>query len=105
MHLATTWQQVGTFDPSNPNQRAIERYVGVPGGYGSFYFDKVPTTSSLMGPGGFGATGIASLPDWAQVALAAGVAVGGYAAYRHFSAKKAAGLRGARRQRTKRRGR
>jgi hypothetical protein len=45
-----TWEQTAIFDPANPSQKKIEKYVAIPGGYGTFYFNKVPTTSQLQGP-------------------------------------------------------
>jgi hypothetical protein len=45
-----TWEQTAIFDPADPTQKKIEKYVGIPGGYGTFYFNKVPTTSQLQGP-------------------------------------------------------
>ena len=44
------WRQSGIFNPTDPTQKKIERYTGVPGGYSSFYFDRVPITGNLKGP-------------------------------------------------------
>lgn len=49
MYTLDTWQQSATFDPANPNQMIQEHYTALPGGYSSFYFNKVPNTSSLEG--------------------------------------------------------
>jgi len=49
MYTLDTWQQSATFDPANPGQMVQEHYTGLPGGYSSFYFNKVPNTSSLEG--------------------------------------------------------
>lgn len=43
------WEQTGIFNPADPTQRKIESYVGLPGGYGSFYFNRVPVSGQLRG--------------------------------------------------------
>lgn len=43
------WEQSAVFDPTDPTQKKIEKYVGVPGGYGSFYFNRVPVNGALQG--------------------------------------------------------
>ncbi len=58
----TTWEQTALFEPGNPNQRTHVRYTGVPGGYGSFYFNRVPTTAKLQGI-------FDTLPDWATIGI------------------------------------
>ena len=50
MHSLETWQQTAVFDPANPYQKKIEMYAGIPGQYASYYFNPVPTTSTLKGP-------------------------------------------------------
>lgn len=80
MHQASTWRQTGAFDPSNPNQRAIERYAM--NGYHSFYFNRVPTTAALQGVGGLGTSSLDTLPTWAQVGLAVVGAAAAYGAYK-----------------------
>ncbi len=83
MHLLKQYEQTAVFDPTNPNQRAIARRVGIPGGWASFYFNEVPVTAQLSGPG----LGLswAGLPAWAQVGLVlAGSAAAGYFAMAKF---------------------
>jgi hypothetical protein len=72
MKALATFEQAPLFDPYNPNQQIREAYVGIPGGYGSFYFNRVPSTSSLQGLAGDLGMGWATVPSWAQ-ALAVGV--------------------------------
>jgi hypothetical protein len=48
MILLDTWQQTALFDPTNPGQRMIESYTGLPGGYSTFYFNRVPNTASAL---------------------------------------------------------
>jgi len=50
MHSVEQWQQSAVFNPTDPTQKKIERYVGVPGGYATFYFNRVPVTGNLKGP-------------------------------------------------------
>ncbi len=45
-----TWQQSATFNPSDPTQKKIEKYVGIPGQYATFYFNRVPNPGTLKGP-------------------------------------------------------
>ncbi len=44
-----TWEQTALFNPADPTQKKIEMYAGIPGQYASYYFNKVPTTSTLKG--------------------------------------------------------
>ncbi len=81
MHLIKTFEQTGVFDPNNPNQKIREAYT--PRGYASFYFNQIPTTSSLSGLRGLGT--LATLPSWMQMGLVALVgAAGGYFAMSKF---------------------
>ncbi len=45
-----TWQQSATFNPADPTQKKIEKYVGIPGQYATFYFNRVPNPGTLKGP-------------------------------------------------------
>lgn len=47
----TQWRQSPVFDMFNPGQMIQEHYTGLPGGYSSYYFDRVPTDATLMGLG------------------------------------------------------
>ncbi len=62
-----TFEQTGIYDPNNPTQVIKEAYV--PGGYASFYFNRVPTTSSLQGLRGLGM--FATLSPMVQVGVVA----------------------------------
>lgn len=42
------WAQSPVFDPANPGQMVQEHYTGLPGGYSSFYFNRVPTNASAL---------------------------------------------------------
>lgn len=44
-----TWQQSATFNPADPTQKKIEKYVGIPGQYATFYFNRVPNPGTLKG--------------------------------------------------------
>lgn len=101
MYQLSTWEQTPTFDPYNPNQAIVERYTALPGGYGSFYWNKQPTTSTLSGAlrglnGGFSA-----LPVPAQVLIVGGLAaVIGFFGFKHVGPKLGLkGLSGTRRRR------
>lgn len=65
----TTWEQTGIYDPSNPDQRSYTRYVGIPGGYGTFYVNKVPTSAKLLGV-------LDSAPSWLTSLIVLGLGVG-----------------------------
>jgi len=103
MHALATWEQSPTFDPYNPNQIVREAYTGIPGGYGSFYFDKVPTQSTLMGSlRGLGA-GFSGLPRWGQALIVGGLAAAaGFYGFKYVGPKVGLrGLAGTRRRRRK----
>jgi hypothetical protein len=72
MHLLTTYEQTGIFDPTNPTQVIREAYT--PNGYQSFYFNRVAPAGTLGGLG----MGWSTMPGWAQVLIvgAAATAVG-----------------------------
>ena len=95
--ILSTWEQSAQYDPLNPNQKTYVYYTGVPGGYGSFYYNRVPTTATLSG-----ALGVSTLPDWAQAGLVglAGLAIG-FIGWRFAGPpiKRKLGLSGARRGR------
>lgn len=59
------YQQTAVYDPTDPNQ--VIREVYTPGGYSSFYFNRVPTTAQLAGLRGLGAW--STLPSWAQIGI------------------------------------
>jgi hypothetical protein len=69
--MITTWEETGIYDPSNPNQRSYTRYTGIPGGYSTFYANKVPTSAKLMGA-------LDNAPSWltAGIVLVLGLGVG-----------------------------
>ena len=70
MHLLKQYEQTAVFDPNNPNQAIREAYT--PYGYSSYYFNQVPSGSTLKGLG----AGFGDLPGWAQVGLVALVGAG-----------------------------
>lgn len=71
MLISKTYQQTLDYDPNNPNQ--VIREVYAPGGFTSYYFNRVPDAGSLQGLRGLG--GFSSLPQWGQIALVAGISV------------------------------
>jgi hypothetical protein len=77
MHLLKSYEQTAVFDPTNPNQKIREAYVGGIG-YGSYYFNPVDTGAQLRGLRGL--NGWDQLPSWLQMAIvgAGAVAVGYY---------------------------
>lgn len=78
MHLLKQFEQTAIYDPTNVNQRTVYQRVGVPGGWGSFYFNQVPVTAQLSGLRGSGlGLAWAELPMWAQAGL---VGIGSIAA-------------------------
>lgn len=85
MHLLKQFEQTAIYDPTNVNQRVIHQRVGVPGGWGSFYFNEVPVTAQLSGLRGALGFTWAGLPTWVQVALVgAGSVAAGYFAMAKF---------------------
>jgi hypothetical protein len=97
MHSLATWEQSPIFDPTNPNQIVRETYVGIPGGYGSFYFNRAPTESTLSGLG----AGLTGLPVWGQVAILGGLAgLAGFLGMKYIGPRVGLkGLMGTRRRR------
>jgi hypothetical protein len=49
MHMLDAWEQTAVYCPSDPTQKKIEKYAGVPGAYASFYFNRVPVGGQLKG--------------------------------------------------------
>lgn len=98
--VITQWEQAAMFDPTNPNQIVHTRYTGIPGGYGSFYYNKVPTTATLLG------VSPSTWPAWGQALAVAVVGVAaGYFGIKKFggslpvSIRSKLGLSGARKRR------
>lgn len=90
MYALTTYEQTAVNDPINPNQISREALVGIPGGWGSYYWNKVPTGSSLNGLRGF-----SDIPVLGQALIVGGLAaVIGFFGVRHVGPKL--GLSGAR---------
>ncbi len=50
MQMLDQWEQTATFNPTDPTQKKIEKYAGIPGAYASFYFNRVPVQGQLKGP-------------------------------------------------------
>lgn len=73
-----TWQQTTEFDPTNPGQRLIEQYTGLPGGYSTFYFNRVPNTAAALNGTLAGGSSLTK-PLLVVVGL-----VAGFLAWRHF---------------------
>jgi len=72
-----TWQQTATFNPADPTQKKIEKYVGIPGQYATFYFNRVPNPGTLKGVTPLGMPKLFSLPGLLLYsALAAGAYYG-----------------------------
>lgn len=97
-----TYQQTGLFDPYNPTQRKREVYTGIPGGYGSFYWNVQPNTATLGGLRGLGAFSFSALPTWQQVGIVGAVGAGlGYFAMKYYGRqiKSFVGLSGSQRRR------
>jgi hypothetical protein len=116
MYALKTYEQSAVFDPTNPHQRIREEYASDPGTWASYYFNEVPTTATLGGLGaGLGASWT-SVPGWAQIAIVGAIgAAAGYFGWQRYGEKlkptlrklpviggQFAGLRGARRRRSKR---
>jgi hypothetical protein len=79
MLMTQTWEQTAIYNPNDPTQRT-RRVWANPGGYASFYWNRVPDAGVLKGLG----TGFSTLPQVAQIGLVTlAAAVAGYAAYRY----------------------
>lgn len=94
--ILSQWEQAAQYDPMNPLQKTYVYYTGIPGGYGSFYYNQVPTTAQLNG------LGDTSIPDWVSALLVGLVGVGaGYFGLKtaYPWARKHLGLSGHRRRR------
>lgn len=93
----TMWEQSGQFDPTNPNQISRTRYTAIPGGYGTFYYNKVPSTAQLLG--------VTDPSTWSPLVQTLVVGVlglaGGFFVTKHYGAKikQKLGLSGHRRRR------
>lgn len=97
----TTWEQAAQFDPTNPNQIARIYYAGLPGGYSSYYYNKVPTTAKLSGLNGLGFS-FSGMPSFVQMLFvgALGLAAGYYGRLKLWPmVKPKLGLSGRRRSR------
>lgn len=91
MHSLTQWEQSPTYDPYNPNQIIREpNNIGIPGGaYGSFYFNKQPTTVGQV----LGSVSFNGLPPWSQALIVGGLAAAvGFYGLKYVGPK--VGLRG-----------
>ena len=92
MHMLDTWEQTAIYNPADPTQKKIEKYAGIPGQYASFYFNRVPTTSTLKGPF---TTGIWTGAGVLIGATLASIGIGlGLRAYGKIRGKPIAGLGG-----------
>lgn len=101
MLMSTTWEQTAIYNPNDPTQRNRVVYAS-PGGWASYYWNKVPDAGTLSGLG----AGFSGLPSVVQgLIVAAGAAVVGYFGYKKFGdshirpALKKIGLAGPRRRR------
>lgn len=72
-----TWQQTAVFNPADPTQKKIEKYVGIPGQYATFYFNRVPNPGTLKGPTLLG-LGLPRLFSLGGLALYGAIAAGTY---------------------------
>lgn len=50
MQMLTQWEQTAVFNPSDPTQLKIARYAANPGGWTTYYFNRVKPTGALAGP-------------------------------------------------------
>jgi hypothetical protein len=84
----STYEQAALADPSNPNQREVQRYTQIPGGYSTFYYNRVPTTAQMSGVGlGAGMwDGIGTIGQTLVVGLVA--LAGGFFGYRAIKKRK-----------------
>lgn len=103
MHLGfpalSQWEQSGIFDPTNPNQQQVVQYAQIPGGYGSWYYNRIPVDqgTALKGALGIGqirplppAVGITGLSGWSDLSspVQAGIAVVAGAIIGYFGWKR-----------------
>lgn len=73
MLMLDAWEQTAVYNPSDPTQKKIEKYAGVPGAYATFYFNRVPVNGTLKGPQLLGHT----LITWRSLFLTALLVGGG----------------------------
>lgn len=84
MLMLDQWEQSAIYDPADPTQKKIETYVGLPGGYATFYFNRVPVSGGLRGLAG------SSPVTWRSLVLTGALVYGGlWAAKRTGVDKKA----------------
>lgn len=100
MLLSKTFEQTAVYDPTDPQQ--VIREVYAPGGYASYYFNRVADAGTLKGLG----LGFSGLPQWAQIGIVGALSAAvGYFGYAKFGDKyirpalKKVGLAGPRRRR------
>lgn len=101
MLMTSTWEQTAVYNPNDPTQRNRVVWTN-PGGYASFYWNRVPDAGTLKGLG----AGFSSLPSVAQIGIVTvAAALVGYAGYAALGDKyikpalRKVGLVGARRRR------
>jgi len=79
--ILSQWEQTWQYDPTNPLQKSYAYYTGIPGGYSTFYYNRVPTTAQLSGLG----LSWSDIPDWVTMALVTATGVGlGYLGAKHL---------------------
>lgn len=100
MLMSRTWEQTAVYNPNDPEQ--LERVAWTnPGGFNTFYFNRVKDAGVLNGLG----NGFSSLPQPVQIGVVTlAAAVAGFFAYAKLGHKvkpalKRIGLAGARRRR------
>lgn len=100
MLMTSTYEQTLTYNPNDPSQ--VIREAWAPGGYTTYYYNRVPDAGALKGLG----LSFTGLPQWAQVGLVfAASAVVGYVGYAKYGDKyvkpqlRRFGLAGGRRRR------
>lgn len=94
------YEQTGIRDPSNPNQQQYIQYAQIPGGYSTWYVNKIPSTATLSG-GGLGLAWTDISPTMQMLIVGAVGAAAGFFGWRQFggSIKSKVGLKGIRRRR------
>lgn len=82
--MISTWEQSAVYDPTNPHQIQKVQYAQIPGGYASYYYNRVPTTATLKGALGDVLDPSTWSPTFQMLAVGLLSAVAGFYGWRRY---------------------